>query len=184
MNDNLELIASHVYQILRLLGEDPEREGLKETPMRVAKVLLEYTQGLRIEAPDIKQFTNEEYYDDLIVIRDIPFYSLCEHHLVPFFGKVTVAYEPLGTYMGLSKAVRVTDYYAQRPQVQERLTRQIGEHLYYELNPRGLMVIITAEHLCMSSRGVKKNGSSTVTTAKFGHIDEEQVFRRLQLDHN
>lgn len=176
-----EQIAKHIYEILRLLGEDPNREGLKDTPKRVAKTYIEWFSGLRNPLPDVKTFNNEEQYNDMIIIRDIPFNSVCEHHLVPFVGKATVAYIPSDKYMGLSKAARVLDYFALRPQVQERLTKQVADYLYRELEPKGLLVMINAEHLCMSTRGVKKHGASTTTTAIRGSIDKSEVLQSLEL---
>lgn len=175
-----EQIAYHVRTILRLLGEDVNREGLQETPMRVAKAMREWFKGLNEEPPEVKVFVNEGA-DDLIIIRDIPFNSTCEHHLAPIIGTATVAYIPKRHYMGLSKAARVLDHFALRPQVQERLTNDVADYLLDALNPEGLMVMITAEHQCMSTRGVKKHGSTTTTTAVRGEINKAEVLQTLAI---
>lgn len=174
------LIEEHVRGILKLIGEDPDREGLQETPKRVAKAMEEWFQGLNAPEPEVKAFTNEENYQDIVIIRDIPFNSTCEHHLAPFIGKATVAYIPNEKYMGLSKAARVLDHFSLRPQVQERLTHEVAKYLYDALEPIGLLVMIEAEHFCMSTRGVKKHGSSTITTALRGSIDKAEVLQSLK----
>jgi|SRR5690554_268645 len=179
--ENQKQIEYHVREILRLVGEDPDREGLLETPKRVAKAYGEWFKGLHEAPPDVKAFTNEEGYHDLVIIRDIPFNSMCEHHLVTFHGKATIAYIPNDKYMGLSKAARVLDHFALRPQVQERLTHQVAEYLFEALEPKGLLVMVNAEHMCMSTRGVKKHGSSTTTTAIRGKIDKAEVLQSLDL---
>jgi GTP cyclohydrolase IA len=178
--DNQKQIEYHIREILKLIGDDPDREGLVETPKRVAKAYMEWFSGLNSEQPDIKAFTNEEGYSDLVIIRDIPLVSHCEHHLAPFIGTATVAYLPQEKYMGLSKAARILDYYASRPQVQERLTAQVADALFDALKPKGLMVMINASHMCMSTRGVKKHGSSTTTTALRGSIDKAEVLQSLK----
>ena len=174
------LLEFHIREILSLIGDYPDREGLIETPKRVAKAYKEWFQGLSMEPPDVKAFTNEEGYHDQVIIRDIPFNSMCEHHLAPFVGHMTVAYIPQEKYMGLSKAARVLDYFALRPQVQERLTAQVADYLFEALDPKGLLVMLQAEHMCMSTRGVKKHGSSTVTTAIRGNIDKNEVLQSLK----
>lgn len=179
--DNQKQLEYHVSEMLRLLGEDVTREGLQETPKRVAKAYKEWFSGLHAPDPEVKAFTNEENYKDLIIIRDIPFNSMCEHHLAPFVGKATVAYIPQEKYMGLSKAARVLDHFALRPQVQERLTAQVADYLFEALHPKGLLVMVNAEHMCMSTRGVKKHGSSTTTTAIRGSIDKSEVLQSLEL---
>lgn len=175
------LLEWHIARMLELLGEDIQREGLLETPKRVAKAYREWFSGLHAAPPDVKAFTNEEDYRDLIIIRDIPFNSMCEHHLAPFVGTATVAYIPQEKYMGLSKAARVLDHFALRPQVQERLTAQVADYLFDALNPKGLLVLVRAEHMCMSTRGVKKHGSSTMTTAIRGSIDKNEVLQSLKV---
>ena len=155
--------------ILAAIGEDPDRDGLRETPARVARMYEEIFSGITSDpAKEIKMF-HEGEHEEMIMVKDIPFYSVCEHHLVPFIGKAHVAYIPTkGKVTGLSKLVRVVEGFAKRLQVQERLTSQIADTLMEKLDPRGVLVIIEAEHLCMSMRGVKKPGSVTVTSAVRG----------------
>ncbi|NDH23503.1 MAG: GTP cyclohydrolase I FolE [Actinobacteria bacterium] len=161
-----------VCDLLRYIGEDPAREGLLETPSRFLKAWREYTRGY-LEKPEdvLKSFEDgAERVDEMVIVRDIPVYSLCEHHLIPFIGKAHVAYIPnrSGNVIGLSKVARLVDGYAKRPQVQERLTRQVADALEEHLQPRGVLVVVEAEHLCMSMRGVRKAGSSTVTSSVTG----------------
>ncbi len=166
---NLKKIEKAVREILTAIGEDPDRHGLKDTPARVARMYAEIFSGIAIDpAKEIKIF-HEGEHEEMIMVKDIPFYSVCEHHLVPFIGKAHVAYIPTkGKVTGLSKLIRVVEGYAKRLQVQERLTSQIADTLMEKLDPRGVLVIIEAEHLCMSMRGVKKAGSVTVTSAVRG----------------
>lgn len=172
---NQKKIEWHVREILKLIGEDPDREGLKETPKRVAKMYAEIFSGLEEGAePDVKTFENEEGYKDLVIIRDIPFNSTCEHHLVPFIGKAHVGYIPTSRIVGLSKIARVIDFFAKRPQVQERLTHQIADYLMDKLSPQGVIVVMEAEHMCMTIRGVQKPGTTTVTSAIRGNIDKSE----------
>lgn len=180
----LELIAAHIRSLLHQVGENPEREGLLDTPMRVAKMYQETFSGLNTEAPKLTSFDNESEYKDLIIVRDIPFYSMCEHHLVPFFGKAHIGYVPGRRIVGLSKFARLVDWYSKRPQVQERLTDQIADYLVKELEPMAVIVMMEAEHLCMAMRGVKKPGASTVTTAVRGTLSKEEredFFQKLQI---
>ena len=167
---DVDRIAAAVREILVAIGEDPERDGLLETPARVAKMYSEIFAGLRESADHHLQVTFEANHDEMVMVRDIPMYSCCEHHLVPFLGKAHVAYIPGndGRITGLSKLARLVDAYAKRPQVQERLTSQIADALQRSLEPKGVMVVIVAEHLCMSMRGVKVAGSTTVTSAVRG----------------
>jgi len=163
-------IAAAVREILLAVGEDPDRDGLLDTPMRVARMYAEIFAGLH-DAPDRHlKVTFEADHDEMVMVRDIPIYSACEHHLIPFIGKAHIAYIPGtdGRITGLSKLARLADVYARRPQVQERLTVQIADALVRVLEPRGALVVIEAEHLCMSMRGVRKPGSSTVTSAVRG----------------
>jgi GTP cyclohydrolase I len=166
---DLKKIEKAVKMILDAIGEDPGRHGLKETPARVARMYSEIFSGIAADpAKEIKMF-HEGEHEEMIMVKDIPFYSVCEHHLVPFIGKAHVAYIPTkGKVTGLSKLVRVVEGFAKRLQVQERLTSQIADTLMEKLGPRGVLVIIEAEHLCMSMRGVKKPGSVTVTSAVRG----------------
>ncbi len=167
---DLERIEAAVREILLAIGEDPDRDGLQKTPARVAKMYSEIFAGLRESADHHLQVTFEADHDEMVMVRDIPLYSSCEHHLVPFVGKAHVAYIPGndGRITGLSKLARLVDAYAKRPQVQERLTSQIADEIERTLQPKGVLVVIEAEHMCMSMRGVRKPGSSTVTSAVRG----------------
>ena len=167
---DLERIEAAVREILLAIGEDPDRDGLQKTPARVAKMYSEIFAGLRESADHHLQVTFEADHDEMVMVRDIPMYSCCEHHLVPFLGKAHVAYIPGndGRITGLSKLARLVDAYAKRPQVQERLTSQIADEIERTLEPKGVLVVIEAEHLCMSMRGVRKAGASTVTSAVRG----------------
>lgn len=164
-----EAIARAVHDILVAIGEDPEREGLVETPQRVARLYEELFEGLRQDPAEIlASVFHEDEHREIVMVKDIPFYSMCEHHLVPFHGKAHVAYLPNGVLTGLSKLARLVESYAKRPQMQERLTSQVADTLMAVVKPLGVMVVIEAEHLCMSMRGVKKPGSLTVTSAVRG----------------
>ena len=157
-------LAAHYAAILPLLGEDPEREGLVKTPIRVARAMLELTRGYYEDPVAIlRSALFKETYHNMVVVKDIEFYSLCEHHILPFFGKVHVGYIPDGTIVGLSKIPRVVDIFARRLQVQEHLTVQIRRCIEETLQPKGVMVVIEAQHLCMQMRGVEKQGSVTQT---------------------
>jgi GTP cyclohydrolase I len=169
-----------VRQLLRLIGEDPDREGLQETPLRFLKAMAEYTKGYR-EKPEnvLKVFEDGgEGVDEMVIVRDIPVYSLCEHHLAPFFGKAYVGYVPDKKILGLSKISRLVEVYSRRLQVQERLTNQIADALAKHLQPLGVAVVIECRHLCMESRGVKHAGSSTVTSALRGSIKKNADTRK------
>ena len=165
-----ERIAAAVREILFAIGEDPDRDGLLETPNRVARMYAEICAGLHQEPSEHLATMFEADHDEMVMVRDIPMYSLCEHHLIPFIGKAHVAYIPnrSGSVIGLSKVARLVDGFAKRPQVQERLTRQVADALEEHLQPRGVLVVMEAEHLCMSMRGVRKAGSSTVTSSVTG----------------
>ena len=165
-----ERIAAAVREILFAIGEDPDRDGLLDTPSRVARMYAEICAGLHQEPSEHLATVFEADHDEMVMVRDIPMYSLCEHHLIPFIGKAHVAYIPnrSGNVIGLSKVARLVDGYAKRPQVQERLTRQVADALEEHLQPRGVLVVVEAEHLCMSMRGVRKAGSSTVTSSVTG----------------
>ncbi len=158
-------LAAHYKEILALLGENPEREGLLKTPERVAKAMQFFTQGYDMNPAEIlKSAMFKEDYKQMVIVKDIEIYSLCEHHLVPFFGKAHVAYIPNGRIVGLSKIPRVVDCFARRLQVQERMTREILDCIQETLNPLGVAVVIEARHLCMSMRGVQKQNSLTTTS--------------------
>lgn len=183
-NDCLtEQIGEHVHNVLKIVGEHPERDGLKSTPKRVGKAFQFLTKGYNEDPKAILEaalFTED--YRQMVVVKDIEFYSLCEHHLLPFFGKAHVAYIPNGKITGLSKIARVVDVFARRLQVQERMTTQIKECIQNTLNPLGVMVVIEAEHLCMQMRGVQKQHSLTTTsdfTGAFTRPETREEFLRL-----
>jgi GTP cyclohydrolase I len=161
-----------VRELLIAIGEDPEREGLRDTPARVARAYEEVTSGLRQTARDVLTTTFDLGHDEMVLVRDIELWSMCEHHLVPFTGVAHVGYIPAetGKITGLSKLARLVDVYAKRPQVQERLTTQIADSLMEILEARGVIVVIEAEHLCMTMRGVKKAGARTITSAVRGSM--------------
>jgi GTP cyclohydrolase I len=174
-----ERIAAAVREILYAIGEDPEREGLQRTPARVADMYAEILSGLYEDPKSHLTTTFEAEHDEMVMVKDIPLYSICEHHLVPFHGRAHVAYIPGddGRITGLSKLARLVEGYARRPQVQERLTAQIADALVDKLLPRGAFVVIEAEHLCMSMRGVRKPGSLTVTSAVRGLFKDSAATR-------
>ena len=172
-----------MYEILGLLGEDADREGLQKTPLRVAKAMTDLTSGY---AEDPIQLLNSakfcEDYSQMVIVKDINFYSLCEHHLLPFYGKVHVAYIPNGYITGLSKIARVVDCFSHRLQVQERMTLQIREAIQQALQPLGVMVVVEAQHMCMQMRGVEKQGSITTTsdfTGAFNQAKTRDEFLKL-----
>ena len=174
--EGLDELASHYEKILSLLGEDPQREGLQKTPMRVAKAMQVLTRGY---AQDAKQVLLDalfdEKYNQMVIVKDIDFFSMCEHHMLPFDGKVHVAYIPNGHITGLSKIARVVDIYSHRLQVQERLTQQIGDCIQSALKPLGVMVVIEAKHMCMQMRGVEKQNSITTTSAFSGAFNQAKT---------
>lgn len=167
-----ERAEAAVRELLIAIGEDPEREGLRDTPARVARAYKELTSGLRKEAEDVLTTTFDIGHDEMVLVRDIELWSMCEHHLVPFTGVAHVGYIPAesGKITGLSKLARLVDVYAKRPQVQERLTTQVADSLVEILDPRGVIVVIEAEHLCMTMRGVRKAGARTITSAVRGQM--------------
>ncbi|WP_346742560.1 GTP cyclohydrolase I FolE [Rhabdothermincola salaria] len=176
---DLPRIEAAVREILLAIGEDPDRDGLQNTPGRVARMYSEVFAGLREEPDSHLKVVFEAEHDEMVMVRDIALTSMCEHHLVPFIGKAHVAYIPNedGRVTGLSKLARLVDAYAKRPQVQERLTAQIADEIERTLQPRGVLVVVEAEHLCMSMRGVKKPGSSTVTSAVRGLFRDSTATR-------
>jgi GTP cyclohydrolase I len=178
-----EKIEAGVRLILEGVGEDPERPGLKDTPARVARMYEEVFAGLTQDPDEHFQKMFDEGHQEMVIVKDIPFYSMCEHHLVPFFGKAHVAYIPnaSGQVCGISKLARLVDVYARRPQVQERLTAQIADTLIREINPTGALVVVEAEHMCMTMRGVKKPGSLTTTSAVRGNFKSSDVTRNEAL---
>ena len=168
-----------VRELLLAVGEDPDRPGLRDTPGRVARAYAETFAGLVQDPAEVLATTFAEDHDELVLVKDIPMYSTCEHHLVPFHGVAHIAYIPSedGRVTGLSKLARLVDVYARRPQVQERMTRQIADALHDVLKPRGVLVVVQAEHLCMGMRGIRKPGSSTVTSAVRGLFRDSAATR-------
>ena len=181
--EGLEDLAQHYYKVLQLLGEDPTREGLQKTPMRVAKAMQFLTQGYTQDAHEVlQQALFKEDYSQMVIVKDIDFFSLCENHMLPFYGKAHVAYIPNGYITGLSKIARVVDIYAHRLQVQERMTLQIKECIEQTLHPLGVMVVIEARHMCMQMRGVEKQNSITTTSdfsGAFNQAKTRQEFMNL-----
>ncbi len=174
-----ERIKNAVKEILLAIGEDPAREGLAETPDRIARMYEEIFSGLHQDPADhLNLYFEQEQHEELVLVRDIPFYSICEHHLVPFFGKAHVAYIPRnGKLTGLSKLARVVETAARRPQLQERLSSMVADAIMQKLEPYGVIVVIEAEHMCMTMRGVKKPGSQTVTSAMRGSFRKDAKSR-------
>jgi GTP cyclohydrolase I len=172
-------IEKAVREILEAIGEDPDRDGLQRTPERVASMYAEIFAGLRADPGSVLNVTFDAGHDEMVMVRDIDMFSVCEHHLVPFFGKAHVAYIPNadGRITGLSKLARLVDCVARRPQVQERLTTQVADEMERVLAPRGVLVVVEAEHLCMSMRGVQKPGAATVTSAVRGLFRDSPATR-------
>jgi GTP cyclohydrolase IA len=173
-----------VRELLIAIGEDPERQGLIDTPSRVARAYREMFAGLYTNPDDVLNTTFDEQHDELVLVKDIPMYSTCEHHLVAFHGVAHVGYIPGmdGRVTGLSKLARVVDLYAKRPQVQERLTGQVADAMMRKLDPRGVIVVVEAEHLCMAMRGIRKPGASTTTSAVRGQFKTDSTLRAEALD--
>ena len=176
---DLPRIERAIREVLLAVGEDPDRDGLRDTPARVARALSEQFSGLNLEPADVLTTVFDADHEEMVLVRDIEMYSTCEHHLVPFFGRAHVGYIPneKGQITGLSKLARLVDVYARRPQVQERMTSQIADAMMETLEPRGVIVIIEAEHLCMSMRGVRKPGAKTVTSAVRGSFLNSETTR-------
>ncbi len=167
--EGLDELAAHYRKVLTLLGENPEREGLEKTPMRVAKAMQVLTRGYTQDPHKVlTDALFEEKYNQMVIVKDIDFFSMCEHHMLPFYGKAHVAYIPNGHITGLSKIARVVDIYAHRLQVQERLTEQVMQCINDTLKPQGVMVVVEAKHMCMQMRGVEKQNSITTTSAYSG----------------
>mgnify|MGYP000715145291 CR=1 FL=1 len=172
-------IATHYHEIIKLLGENPEREGLLKTPERVSKAMQFLMNGYDQDPEEILRaamFTED--YRQMVIVKDIDFYSMCEHHLMPFYGKAHLAYIPDGKVTGLSKLARTVEVYARRPQIQERLTVQIADALERALSPKGIMVMLEAEHTCMTMRGIKKPGSKTITTVTRGDFKTDRELQK------
>lgn len=175
---NLEQIENAVRLIIEAIGEDPSREGLLDTPKRVAKMYAEVFSGLNDDPKEYFQTVFGEDHEELVLVKDIPFYSMCEHHLVPFYGVAHVAYIPRGGRVtGLSKLARAVEAVAKRPQLQERITSTIADSIIESLDPHGAMVIVEAEHMCMTMRGVKKPGAKTITSAVRGVFEKDAASR-------
>ncbi len=170
-------IEQAVKTILEEIGEDITREGLRDTPARVARMYRELFSGMDVDPASVLSAEFEEDHRELVIVRDIPFYSMCEHHLIPFFGHAHVGYVPNGKVCGLSKLARLVEVVSKRPQLQERIVTTIADVLYKELEPLGVMVVIEAEHLCMSMRGIKKPGTVTVTSAIRGIFEDDHSLR-------
>ena len=178
---DFEKLQETVYQLLELVGENPDREGLLDTPKRVAKMYQEVFSGLGRDPKDEFTAVFSEGHEEVVLVKDIPFHSMCEHHLLPFYGVAHVAYLPSnGKVTGLSKLARAVEVASKRPQLQERLTAQIATALDEALSPEGVFVMVEAEHMCMTMRGIKKPGSKTVTTAAKG-IYKENVHQRQEI---
>ena len=184
--EGIEELADHYEKILGLLGEDPTREGLEKTPMRVAKAMQVLTKGYTMDAHKIlTDALFKEDYNQMVIVKDIDFFSLCEHHMLPFYGKAHVAYIPNGYITGLSKIARVVDIYAHRLQVQERMTQQIKDCIEQTLHPLGVMVVIEAKHMCMQMRGVEKQNSITTTSDFSGAFKQAKTRQEfMNLIHN
>ena len=184
--DGIEELADHYEKILGLLGEDPTREGLEKTPMRVAKAMQVLTKGYTMDAHKIlTDALFKEDYNQMVIVKDIDFFSLCEHHMLPFYGKAHVAYIPNGYITGLSKIARVVDIFAHRLQVQERMTQQIKDCIEQTLHPLGVMVVIEAKHMCMQMRGVEKQNSMTTTSDFSGAFNQAKTRQEfMNLIHN
>jgi GTP cyclohydrolase I len=182
----LDELAEQYHHILQLLGEDPDREGLQKTPMRVAKAMQFLTQGYEQDAHEVlRQALFREDYSQMVIVKDIDFFSLCEHHMLPFYGKAHVAYIPNGYITGLSKIARVVDIFAHRLQVQERMTLQIKQCIQETLHPLGVMVVIEARHMCMQMRGVEKQNSITTTSEFSGAFNQAKTRQEfMNLLHN
>ncbi len=180
---DIKKIEKGVRLIIEGIGEDPDRPGLKDTPTRVAEMYSEIFSGISMDTGTFLKPMPGENHDEMVMIRDIPFYSVCEHHLLPFFGKAHIAYIPgAGKIVGISALAKALEVYAKRPQVQERLTAQFIDLIVDHLKPKGAMVVIDAEHLCMSMRGVKKPGSRVVTSAVRGTFRTKESTRMEMLE--
>ena len=178
-----EKIKKSIKDIIEAIGEDPEREGLRDTPGRVADMYEEIFDGIDKKPEDVIKVFKEEEHDEMVILKDIPFYSVCEHHLLPFLGRAHIAYIPdENRLLGLSKLARLVEIYAKRPQLQERLTSQIADTIIKSIKPKGVLVVIEAEHLCTTMRGVKKPGSQMVTSAIRGAFRKNESTRKEALD--
>lgn len=170
-------IKSAIAEIIAAIGDDPRREGLEETPRRIAEMYGEIFSGIEADPVEVLSVGFEEGHQEMVILKDIPFYSMCEHHFLPFYGSVDVGYLPNGRIVGISKIARAVDIIARRPQLQERLTTQIAETLANSLQPAGVGVVVRAEHLCVTMRGAKKPGATMITSAVRGCFQESEVTR-------
>jgi GTP cyclohydrolase I len=177
VSENREQIEHHVREILRLIGEDVDREGLLETPARVTRMYEEIFSGYDADVEDVLGVTFDERHEELVIIKDIVYYSQCEHHMAPFFGKIHIGYLPSGKVAGLSKFARLVDSVTRKLQVQERITSELADIVEDVLKPHGVMVVVEGEHLCMCARGVKKYGSKTVTSGVRGNFRSDSTLR-------
>ncbi len=177
VQQNREQLEFHVREILRLVGENPEREGLIDTPARVVRMYEEIFGGYAADSGEVLGTLFDEAHEELVIVNDIVFYSQCEHHMAPFFGKVHIGYVPSGKICGLSKFARLVDTVTKRLQVQERITSQLADLIAETLIPHGVMVVVEAEHLCMCARGVRKYGSQTITSAVRGQFKRDASLR-------
>ena len=184
--EGLEELADHYKKVLTLLGEDTEREGLQKTPMRVAKAMQVLTRGYQMDAHKVlTDALFKEDYSQMVIVKDIDFFALCEHHMLPFYGKAHVAYIPNGYITGLSKIARVVDIYAHRLQVQERMTQQIKDCIQDTLKPLGVMVVVEAKHMCMQMRGIEKQNAITTTSDFSGAFNQAKTRQEfMNLIHN
>jgi GTP cyclohydrolase I len=177
VSNNREKVEFHIREILKLIGEDVDREGLLETPARVTRMYEEIFAGYEVDPRDVLGVTFDEQHEELVIVKDIVYYSQCEHHMAPFFGKAHIGYIPSGKIAGLSKLARLVEAVSRRLQVQERITSQIADILHEVLIPHGVMVVVEGEHLCMCARGVKKPGSKTITSAVRGQFRQNAALR-------
>ncbi len=178
-NNRINQISSHINEILKLIGEDPTREGLVKTPMRAAKALWYITSGYRMNPTEVMHQAIFEYAgSQMVIVKDIEFYSMCEHHILPFFGKVSIGYIPNGNMIGLSKLARLVNVFARRLQVQERFTAQVCHEVFNTLKAKGVIVVCNGQHLCMKMRGVEKQDSSTTTTDYCGAFENDAMLRQ------
>lgn len=175
--ENREQIEGHIKEILRLIGENPEREGLADTPARVTRMYEEIFAGYSVDPRDILGVAFDENHEELVIVKDIVYYSQCEHHMAPFFGHIHIGYIPSGKIAGLSKFARLVEAITRKLQVQERITSEIADIIDEVLQPHGVMVVVDGEHLCMCARGVKKPGSKTVTSAVRGNFRKDAALR-------
>jgi GTP cyclohydrolase I len=177
VSKNRTVIEQHIREILRLIGEDVDREGLKDTPARVTRMYEEIFSGYHTDIEKLLSVTFDENHQELVMVKDIAYYSQCEHHMAPFFGKIHIGYLPNGKLLGLSKFARLVDAVTRKLQVQERITSEIADVLTNVLQPQGVIVIVEGVHLCMCARGVRKTGSQTVTSAVRGQFKQNATLR-------